>query len=332
MLEKNSKIIQNKLHPIQIDDLTIPNNIWLAPLAGYSHRALREYVRSFGAGYAVTEMMSVDGLLRENKKTRSMLDFEDDITGVQIFGKPDPQKYYEAARLLVEKHGVRIVDINFGCPVKKVIRIGAGSALLKNPPLMGDLVQAVKDAGAIVSAKIRTGFDTVNIDQTIPVLNTVGADIIIVHGRTTLQGYGGNADWELLAKIRQMTDRIFIANGDVTTPKKAAELLNKTNADGIMIGRGGVRTPYLFTQILDYLQTGHYREVTLGEIKSMMLRYARAFLDWNPRSAKQLIPIRASLIQYAHGFRDSKEIRRQLSQIITLEDLTKVLENRQDKE
>jgi tRNA-dihydrouridine synthase B len=188
--------------------------------------------KGFGAGYAVTEMVSVEGVARNLRKTLSYAVLDDEWTGVQLFGGPNPERFYDAALVVKERYNAKIVDINFGWPVRKVIRAGAGSALLNDPAAMAEIGAAVKRAGLIVTAKIRSGFDGVNIDETIPALDKAGADAIIYHARTAKQMYAGKADWSLIRKARDLTDKPLIANGDVVTPEDAERCSRRLSRTG----------------------------------------------------------------------------------------------------
>ncbi len=321
---------ESYLHPLKLGNIILSNNVMLAPLAGYSHKALRIMARRLGAGYAVTEMVSVEGLLRGFKKTWSYVNLEEEITGVQIFGLSDPARYYQAAVLLRDRLGVKIIDINFGCPVRKVIRSGSGSFHLTHPQVMGDIVKAVKDAGVLCTAKIRTGFDQVNIQETIPVLNQAQADMVVLHGRTAAQGYSGHADWDLIRKARSLCETVFIANGDINTPEDALKILATTQADGIMIGRAGVGTPYIFDQIRQYLSTGSYpQHYSLDQIKSFMKELTELYLSI--QGGKSIIPIRSALIQYVRAFDGAKEIRRDIALCPDKDGLYRILSDWKDE-
>lgn len=320
---------KNYLKPVNVGGIVLPNNVWLAPLAGYSHVSLRTVAKKFGAGYAVTEMVSVEGIARGHKKTMSYAVLDDEWTGVQLFGS-NPQRFYDAAAAVKRDYGARIVDVNFGCPVRKVMRAGAGSALLADPVLMGEIVAAVKSAGLVVTAKIRSGIETVNIRETIPAVVNAGADAVIYHARTAKQMYAGKADWPLIREARDLTDGVLIANGDVNTPEDAERMFEETLADGIMIGRAAVGKPYLFAQIRDYFETGTYRQPTIDEVKSCMKDFARLFLEVSPK--KNLKDIRGALVQYIKGYRDSKGYRSRIANILTYDELLEVLDDWEGQE
>lgn len=315
---------ENLLHPVDLPGLRFPNNIWLAPMAGYTFKALRLFCANFGAGATYTEMVSIEGVVRRDRHTMEFLDIADEPRSVlQLFGGPEPEKFARAAKIVMERTGTKILDINFGCPVRKVIRNGAGSDHLKNPKMMGDIVRAMKDTGALVSAKIRSGIDHVNIEDTVPELDRAGADIIILHPRLAVQFYGGEADWGLIAKARQMTDKLLAASGDIHTPEDAKRVLLETGADIAMIGRQAVGSPYLFRQTLDFLEKGHYDAADHETVKAWMVEYAGLLISLSGKDF--IVPIRSALIQYVKNFQNSKEIRSRLSTITTLAELVSVI-------
>ncbi|OHD57253.1 MAG: hypothetical protein A2Y33_14890 [Spirochaetes bacterium GWF1_51_8] len=316
-------MLKNWLKPIEINGIAIPNNLWFAPLAGYSHMALRMTAKKFGAGLAYTEMVSVEGIVRGDRKTIRMAVPEDGRTVLQLFGTPDPARYREAARIMMDDFGYRIIDINFGCPVKKVMKVGAGCIMLRDPGLMGEIVAAVKETGAVVSAKIRAGYSYHNFEETIPIVDKAGADIIILHARLGTQMFAGHADWDLIRQARALTDKILIANGDIDTPERADECMTATGADGLMIGRAAIGRPYLFAQTIDYCRNGTYTTPGLDEIKSGMVEFARLFEKHS--GAKNLVPIRSALLCAIRGVGNCREIRGRVSSIGTVADLENAL-------
>ncbi|MGA2140868.1 MAG: tRNA-dihydrouridine synthase family protein, partial [Brevinematales bacterium] len=270
------------------------------------------------------EMVSLEGLHRGNKRTWNYLDLEGEpCTTVQLFGKNEPAKFYEVSRLLQQRIGIKIIDVNFGCPVRKVIRTGSGSFLLNHPGYMSDIVKALKDSGVTVSVKIRSGFDKDNLEETIPALDKAGADIIIVHPRLAIQFYNGSADWDKILKARLLTGRILAASGDIMTPEDAEKVLTLTKADAVMIGRRAVGSPYIFKQIIEYFSTGAYTSYSLPEIKVIMLAFARLFTGLIKKD--DIVPIRSTLIQYVRNYQNSKDVRHGLSMITTMRELEEVI-------
>lgn len=311
------------LHPLWLENREIPNNLWLAPLAGYSHIPMRKLCRRFGAGFTVTEMVSIEGMIRNDRKTQKYAELEHPLTSIQLFGKGEPEKFREAALQCKTLYNADFVDINFGCPVKKVIRNGAGSALLTDPEMMRDIVSAVKDAGVIVTAKIRIGFDQNDLQRIIPVLSQARPAAIILHARTAKQVFSGQADWGMIRQARDLWDGILIANGDINTPEDAERAFEVTQADGIMLGRGAVGKPYLFGQIVDYFETGRYHSYTQPEIAELMREFAELYIA--DTGQDRITGIRSHLIQFVKGIRDCKKTRFGLSRCNTLDELSDVL-------
>lgn len=242
-----------------IADHIIDTPVALAPMAGITDKPFRALARQFGAGYAVSEMLNSDPALRQTKKSLHRSDFagEAGIRAVQIAGS-DPQKMAEAARYNVEQ-GAQIIDINMGCPVKKVCNVLAGSALLQNEKLVGDILRAVvAAAGVPVTLKTRLGYceGSKNILAIAKTAEQAGIAAIAVHGRTREQMYKGSASYDLIAEVKQSVAIPVWANGDITSPQKAAEVLRQTGADGVMVGRATQGRPWLFAQIRHFLHHG----------------------------------------------------------------------------
>ena len=231
----------------------MPNRLMLAPMAGITDRPYRRVMARHGAGTVVTEMVSAEGLRRDQKKTWEMLRPDPGIgavTAVQIFGS-DPLAMAEAARA-VEGAGYAMVDINAGCPVRKVARQGAGATLLKDPGALMRIVEAVRRAVRIpVTVKVRIGWDRehINIEEVVNRLGPAGADAVIIHARTATQMYGGQADWDWIARAVQAASVPVIGNGDVTSPEAAEALLARTGCGAVMVGRASRGNPWLMGAI-----------------------------------------------------------------------------------
>jgi len=319
-------ISRNYIHTVIINDIRIPNNLWLAPLAGYSTKALRLFSYNYGAGYAETEMVSLEGLHRNNKKTWNYLDLEGEpYTTVQLFGKYDPAKFYKVSRVMQDRLGIKIIDVNFGCPVRKVIRAESGSFLLNHPQYMSGIIKALKDSGVIVSAKIRSGFDQDNLEKTVPALDNAGADIIIVHPRLAVQFYRGEADWNKIFRARQLTEKLLVANGDISSPEDVKTVFDLTKADAVMIGRRAVGSPYIFKQITDYFTKGFYSYYSLDEIKQIMMNFAALYTSI--AKTGNIIPIRSTLLQYVRNYKNSKDIRQAISSIKSINEMEEALKS-----
>lgn len=225
----------------------------LAPMAGISNLPFRLLARSFGCALAFTEMISANGITRKSNRTLEYLRTcaDDNPLGAQIFGA-DPEIMAEAA-CIVENHGVDLIDINMGCPVKKVIKAGAGAVLMKDPDRVSRIIRAVKKAVRIpVTVKIRSGWSrsSINAVEIARVAEKSGADAIIVHGRTADQGFGGVADWTVIAEIKKKVNIPVIGNGDIWQPQDAIRMLQETSCDAVMVGRGALGNPWIFKGIV----------------------------------------------------------------------------------
>ncbi len=249
----------NLFHPLTLGSVTTDGNLLCAPLAGYTDRAFRECARSFGASLCYTEMVSCEALIRDNSKTFDLLKRGDneDIYGIQIF--TSSEEAAEPAAALLAPWKPAVIDINCGCPVPKVIKNGAGAALMKDPEKIGRLVAAVRRGTDIpVSVKIRTGWDHNSYTFLEAGLRAqdAGAVCVTMHGRTRSQAYGGSADWDKIAKLKQKLEIPVIGNGDIFSAEDAEKMLTETGCDGIMIARGGIGNPFLFREIRSRLASG----------------------------------------------------------------------------
>lgn len=261
--------------PYRIDSRTI-----LAPMAGVTDRPFRQLCRQLGAGLAVSEMVTADKRLWNSRKSRFRLNHEGEQAPriVQIAGG-DPAMLAEAARLNVEQ-GAQIVDINMGCPAKKVCNKAAGSALLRDEALVADILEAVVAAVEVpVTLKIRTGWDTDHRNglRIAQIAERSGIQALAVHGRTRACGYRGEAEYDTIAEIKAATSLPVFANGDIDSPEKAAEVLAYTGADAVMIGRAAQGQPWIFREINHYLATGERLAApTLTEIESLLVDHIQA--------------------------------------------------------
>ena len=244
---------------MQIGTHVLRNNLFVAPMAGVTDRPFRQLCKQFGAGLAVSEMVASNSLLWGSEKTRRRAnhDGEADPISVQIAGA-DPQMMADAARYNVDE-GAQIIDINMGCPAKKVCNVQAGSALLKNEPLVGHILEAVVRAVNVpVTLKFRTGWDRQNKNALIVAKIAADADIqlLSIHGRTRACGYSGHAEYDTIREVKAATRLPVIANGDILTPEDAKHVLDYTGADGVMIGRAAQGRPWIFREIEHFLATG----------------------------------------------------------------------------
>ena len=244
---------------MQIGPYTLASPLILSPMAGITDRPFRILCRRMGAAMAVSEMTASDPVLRDHPRTQLRRDHsgEPDPRSVQIVGT-DPQTMADAARFNVDQ-GAQIIDINMGCPAKKVCKVAAGSALLRDEPLVKAILNAVVSAVSVpVSLKIRTGWDTEqrNAETIARIAEDSGIQMLAVHGRTRACGYKGEAEYDTIAAVKAAVGIPVMANGDITSPEKAAHVLSHTGADGLLIGRGAQGRPWIFGQINHFLKFG----------------------------------------------------------------------------
>jgi len=227
----------------KIGNITIKNQVVLAPMAGVSNPSYMKICEEMGLGYAITELISSEAIVRNNKKTFEMLNGIEELkipVAVQLFGG-NPKVMAEAAKIIVEKYNIKIIDINMGCPVPKVaVRSQAGSGLLKDLDRIYEIVSTVSSSvDAFVTVKIRSGWDSNNINaiEVAKIIEKAGANAITVHPRTKSQGYSGTADWNIIKEVKQNVTIPVIGNGDIKSPELAKKMLEETGCDAIMIGR-----------------------------------------------------------------------------------------------
>ncbi|MDZ7661008.1 tRNA dihydrouridine synthase DusB [Thiohalophilus sp.] len=285
---------------MQIGPYQLSNPLILAPMAGVTDLPFRQLCKQLGAGMAVSEMVSSNSLLWGSKKTERRASHEGEIEpkSVQIAGA-DPQMMAEAARHNVDQ-GAQIIDINMGCPAKKVCNVMAGSALLQDEPLVERIVKAVVDAVDVpVTLKIRTGWDSEhrNAPLIARIAEEAGIQALAIHGRTRADQYHGEAEYDTIAEVKSRIGIPVIANGDISTPQKAEYVLRHTGADAVMIGRAAQGRPWIFGEIDHYLQTGELlpepsaetiRDILVGHLKNLYafygehtgVRVARKHISW----------------------------------------------------
>ena len=318
---------------VRIGNIEINNKVVLAPMAGISNAAYMKICEEMGVGYAVTELISSEALIRENKKTFDMLNGLDKLNipvAVQIFGS-NTQSMIEAAKILTEQYKVKIIDINMGCPVPKIaVKNQAGAALLKNLDKIYELVSSlVKSVSVPVTVKIRSGWDSnsINAIEVAKICEKAGASAITIHPRTRSQGYSGQADWNIIKEIKKNISIPVIGNGDITDIYKAKKMLDETKCDLIMIGRGLLGNPWLIKEINFYLNKKIILpKPTPAEKIEMCLKHLNYLLEI--KSVKiACLEIRNHIAWYLKGLDGAKFIKEKIYTMNNLYDIIALLKD-----
>ncbi|SCX52132.1 tRNA dihydrouridine synthase DusB [Nitrosospira sp. Nsp1] len=303
---------------MRIGSHILKNKLIVAPMAGVTDRPFRQLCKSMGAGMAVSEMVSSNSLLWGSEKTRRRANHEGEVDpiSVQIAGA-DPAMMAEAARYNVAQ-GAQIIDINMGCPAKKICNVMAGSALLQDQPLVGRILDAVVGAVDVpVTLKIRTGWDTQhkNALAVARIAESAGVQALAIHGRTRACAYTGHAEYDTIAAVKAAVKIPVIANGDITTPEKAKHVLEYTGADAIMIGRAAQGRPWIFREINHYLATGkHLQLPEVAEIHRVLIQHLHDLYNFYGEYSGVRIA-RKHISWYTKGLVDSAGFRHAMNQL-----------------
>ena len=318
---------------VQIGNVSLKGNLLLGPMAGVTDLPFRLLCKEQGADLVYTEMVSAKGVQYNNKNTDQLLQIaeEERPVALQLFGA-DPDILRDTARRL-EHRNFDILDINMGCPVPKVVNNGEGSALMKNPELIGEIVRKVATGySKPVTVKIRKGFheDCINAVEVAKIAEENGAVAIAVHARTREQFYSGKADWEVIRQVKEAVNVPVIGSGDVFTPQDAKAMLEQTGCDALMMARGTRGNPWLFAQIKAYLKTGSLLpKPSFDEVHEMILRHAGMLADFKGETIG-IREMRKQVAWYTTGYPGSSKLRNHVNEIETMDDLKKLLENYQN--
>ena len=314
---------------LEIGGVVLENGLVLAPMAGVTDLSYRKLCKEQGCGLVVTEMVSAKAILYKNRNTQELLRIRDEErpAAVQLFGS-DAGIMGEIAQVVSEGN-CDLIDVNMGCPVPKIVNNGEGSALLKEPKKVEAILTAmVKRSKKPVTVKIRKGLNdaSVNAVEIAKIAEGCGVAAVAVHGRTREQFYSGKADWEIIRQVKEAVKIPVIGNGDVTGAKEAKAMLDLTGCDGVMIGRGAKGNPWIFSQILHYLETG---EVLPGpsvlEIKEMILRHGR-LLSEDKGEFTAMREMRKHMAWYTAGLPHSAALRNEINLVETLEEMAGLME------
>jgi len=291
---------------VPLDNITV-----FAPLAGITNLPMRLIAKEAGCGLVCSEMISANGLVYQSRKTQKILESapEEKPLSVQIFGA-DPDIMASAARI-VASSGADILDINFGCSVKKILKSGSGAALMKAPKLAQAVIQSVRSAVQIpVTIKIRTGWQKDGQDARIiaKIAENEGVDAITIHPRLASQGFRGCADWRIISEIKQALSIPVIGNGDITTAQDALQMMKETRCDAVMVGRAAIGNPWIFSQIAALLVAGVYTEPALSDRFDLMKRYVSSSVAYLGEE-QACYMMRSRLAWFVKGLRHARRFR-----------------------
>lgn len=319
------------MRKLKIGTVELENPYILAPMAGVTDLPFRLLCKEQGAGLLCMEMVSAKAIQYNNKNTRALLEIhpEELPVSLQLFGS-DPDVISEIAKQ-IEELPFAILDINMGCPVPKIVRNGEGSALMKEPKLVHEIVsKTVKAIQKPVTVKIRKGFDdgSINAVEIAKIIEDAGAAAVAVHGRTREQYYSGKADWDIIRQVKEAVKIPVIGNGDVTSGESAVRMQKETGCDGVMIGRGSQGNPWIFSELLAYEKTGKMPErPSRDEVREMILRHAALQMQYKGEYLG-IREMRKHVAWYTAGFPNSAKLRAMINAVENYEELEQLLTER----
>ena len=314
---------------LRIGSLKLDNWLVMAPMAGITNLPFRLMVKKLGAGLVTTEMVSAMGLTSGQKKTRDYLrsDSREEPLAVQIFGS-SPHVMARAAQIVIEA-GAHMVDINMGCPVRKVVKTGAGASLLRDPKRVAAIVSAVRRVCPVpLTVKIRAGWSSGRpvACETARVIEDCGADAITVHPRFATQGFSVPADWDLIGKVKDRVNIPVIGNGDIFKPHDALDMKERTGCDGVMVGRAAISRPWIFRQILHQEKGMPAPNPDLDERRSLLMEHCHLLCQFEGEHKAALL-MRGLLRWYTKGLPHSGRFRESINQIKDLQSLVSTMDN-----
>ena len=313
---------------MKIGNVDIKTNVFLAPMAGVTDKPFRLICKEMGCGLVYSEMVSAKGILYDSKNTKKLLESDEAErpVAVQLFGS-DPEIMANMAKR-IEDLPVDIIDVNMGCPAPKIVKNGEGSALMKTPELVGEIVNALVHAQKKpVTIKFRKGFDDANVNavEIAKIAEKNGAAAVAVHGRTREQYYSGKADWDIIKEVKKAVNIPVIGNGDVDSPEKAKSLFDYTSCDAIMVGRGAQGNPWIFKRINAYIETGEILPLpTMEERAEVAVRHLKMLVDYKGEFIG-VREMRRHLSDYTKGIMGASAMRGRINTAESIEEMESLI-------